>query len=190
LINDILDLSKVEAGAMDFELQPVALRDLFEQARSQVAPLAQRAAISLQFKSPRKLAVTADPIRLKQVLLNLASNAIKFTPPAGRVTVFAAGRPGWVDISVRDTGIGISPEQLSQVFEPFVQVDHERVRRSAGTGLGLALSRGLVERMGGQLRATSTPGQGSLFTISLPAPMAVQRLRARAPREPAETAAV
>jgi len=169
LITDILDLSKIEAGAMDVELETVRVRELFDQVSNQVAPLAQRGQLDLRIGNPGDLAVTADPIRLTQVLLNLASNAIKFTPAEGTVTISAAGRPGWVDMAVADTGIGLTPEQLSVAFEPFVQVDGERTRKSSGTGLGLPLSRGLAENMGGRLEATSVPGRGSRFVVSLPA---------------------
>jgi signal transduction histidine kinase len=123
----------------------------------------------------------ADAMRLKQVLINLASNAIKFTPAGGRVAIAAAARQGRVDVSVEDTGIGIRPEDLARLFQPFVQVDGDRTRKTGGTGLGLALSHGLVERMGGRVEATSVPNKGSCFTVSLPSATQPAHKTVRAP---------
>ena len=117
---------------------------------------------------PPTLAVGADPDKLQQVLLNLLTNALEFTAPGGELRVSCAGRGEQVAISVTDTVIGIAPEKLTDVFEPFVQVDQRLTRVHEGVGLGLAISRDLARGMGGDLAVESTPGAGSTFTLTLP----------------------
>ena len=120
---------------------------------------------------PRGLVARADREKLQQILINLLTNAIKFTPAGGRLTVDAATRPGAPDrafLRVADTGIGIPADKLESIFEPFVQVDTGHTRESEGTGLGLAISRDLARGMGGDLRARSEAGKGSVFTLTLP----------------------
>jgi signal transduction histidine kinase len=117
--------------------------------------------------------VRADREKVEQIVLNLLTNAVKFTPAGGRVTMRAVSRredPDWVHLRVQDTGVGITPEMQAKIFEPFVQVDAGLVRRAEGTGLGLTISRDLARGMGGDLTVESTPGVGSTFTLSLPSP--------------------
>lgn len=172
LINDVLNLARLEAGRLDYALERVALRDVVEMVLPMVEP--QLAARHLRFEVsvPPDLAGYIDRDKTEQILLNLLSNAIKFTSPQGSVNVEARADPGGeprVYIRVRDTGTGIPPQRLAQVFEPFVQVDTSHTRRAQGTGLGLTISRDLARGMGGDLTVESTLAAGSTFTLSLPA---------------------
>jgi signal transduction histidine kinase len=174
VINDILDLSKVEAGKMELNLEPVAVPPLVQDVLATVRPQALKNSNALEVKSSRApVHVRADAVRLKQVLLNLLSNACKFTSN-GRVTleVSAQAEEGyaWAVFRVRDTGIGMTPEQLGRLFQPFSQADAATARKYGGTGLGLALSRQFCEAMNGDVTAESTPGAGSVFTVRLPLP--------------------
>ncbi|NML15545.1 PAS domain-containing sensor histidine kinase [Azohydromonas caseinilytica] len=178
LTNDVLDLSRIEAGEMHLEHAPFELAPLLEALRVMVGPQAAAKGLPLYLElGPGLPAVlTGDPLRLKQVLLNLLGNAVKFTP-AGSVTlrVAVAGHgPGrsTLRFDVVDTGIGVRPEQRARIFEPFMQADSSTTRRFGGTGLGLSIVRRLVDMMGGTLALESTPGQGSTFsvTLSLPVP--------------------
>ena len=173
VISDILDFSKIEAGRVDLEAQPLSLRDLAEDAVDVVAREAGRRRVEVvaHVRPGVPERVVGDATRLRQILLNLLSNAVKFTP-AGEVVLDVAAvarRGGHVDlrVSVSDTGIGIAADRLPALFEPFVQVDASTTRRYGGTGLGLAISRRLAERMGGTLTATSEPGEGSTFTLTV-----------------------
>jgi len=166
LINDVLDLSKVEAGRMELELAPVDLPRAIAQALTQVRPRAMREKIELRkIVDPSLGEIEADERKLRQVLLNLLSNAVKFTPGGGRVEVLAARNGKFLEISVRDSGVGISTEDQARLFENFRQVG---VAKSEGTGLGLALSKRLVELHGGAIDVDSEPGRGSTFRFSLP----------------------
>ena len=169
LIDDLLDLSKLEAGRLDLHLAPVALAQLLDETRALWAPLAERKglALSVARSADTPAAARLDALRVRQILNNLISNAVKFTD-AGRVDVRVEPREGWLVITVRDTGIGIAPEQQAHLFERFVQVDDARARRQPGTGLGLWLSRQLSELMGGSLTLESAPDAGSTFTCTLP----------------------
>jgi signal transduction histidine kinase/DNA-binding response OmpR family regulator len=170
LINDILDLSKVEAGRVDVKPEPVLLSRLFENLSRTFQPLAAQKALDLRLEvapgTPES--VVTDPQRLEQVLKNLLSNALKFTEK-GRVTVEASPGPdGRLALSVADTGIGIPAHQQEAIFEPFRQADGTTNRKYAGTGLGLSISRELVRLLGGELRLTSEVGHGSTFTVLVP----------------------
>jgi PAS domain S-box-containing protein len=176
LINDILDLSKVEAGRMELSLAAVALVPLLHEAIALVEPLAvqSRLHLSLEIEEPLP-AVLVDASRLRQVLYNLLGNAIKFTGPGGRVTLRAAwtrtrSRAGarMIRITVQDSGVGIRPDDLERIFREFEQVDSDPTRNHQGTGLGLALSRRLVELHGGRIWAESEVGLGSSFHVELP----------------------
>jgi signal transduction histidine kinase len=171
IIDDILDYSKIEAGRMQLEIMPVPLRPLVEEAAALLRPQAERKKLRLtvRLESGTPDVIATDSVRLRQVLLNLLGNAVKFTL-AGEVTVVIgpAAQPGWLKFAVHDTGIGIAPEQLGQLFQPFTQADSSTTRRFGGTGLGLAISRRLVLLLGGNLEVTSTPGEGSVFHFSLP----------------------
>ncbi|MFV9503047.1 MAG: response regulator [Oscillochloridaceae bacterium umkhey_bin13] len=168
LINDILDLAKIEAGRLELFTEPVTLTPLIESAMATVTGLTREKPIELRLELPEALpTLVADPVRLRQVLLNLLSNAAKFTE-AGMITVAAHTSPNEVTITVRDTGIGIPADQLDLIFDEFRQVEGGSNRSYEGTGLGLAICRRLVMMHGGRIWASSTPGQGSSFCFSLP----------------------
>ena len=169
LINDILDLSKIEAGRMDLELSSFDLPSALSNAMTLVRERAQRHAIALSLEVDKRLgSFQADERKFKQIVVNLLSNAVKFTPDGGRVDVSAKPLDDRIEIAVRDTGIGIAPEDHAAVFEEFKQVGRDYTRKAEGTGLGLALTRRFVELHGGQVRLDSAPGKGSTFTITLP----------------------
>ena len=168
LINDILDLSKVEAGQMELHVQTVAVAELIEQVARTVEPLVNRKAISLKTEAGAAGEMQADPGKLKQMLLNLVSNAIKFTPDGGTVTVQAVRRSKAMEISVIDTGIGITEADQAQIFQEFHQVDSGPARRHEGTGLGLALTKRFAVLHGGDVKLRSQVNEGSVFTLRLP----------------------
>jgi signal transduction histidine kinase len=172
LINDILDLSKIEAGRMELQLDDFALAPLIDNVVKTIEPLAA--------KNENRLAVScdaaigtlhADQMRLRQALLNLMSNANKFTE-RGTITIDARQRQensrDWVTIAVADTGIGMMVEQMGKLFQEFSQADASTTRKYGGTGLGLAISKRFCQMMGGDITVESEPGRGSTFTIRLP----------------------
>ena len=178
ILNDILDFSKIEAGRLDVESVPLHLREVAEGVAQLIASLpGTRAEVSLFVSHQLPVWVLGDPNRLRQVLLNLLGNAIKFSTPQGdhsaevrlSVTpcVLACGAPG-VRFDVVDNGIGMSPEVVAKLFQPFTQADESTARKFGGTGLGLSISQRLVELMDGRISVTSTPGKGSDFTVELP----------------------
>ena len=192
LIDDILDLSKIEAGRMSLEQVPFSLCELLEQVRSYIAPQAAQRHLQLGFEADGAPdALVGDPTRLRQALLNLAGNAVKFTERGSvQVRVQALQQaPGQATLrfEVRDTGIGLSAEQIERLFVPFEQADASTTRRFGGTGLGLAITRRLAAMMGGEVGASGTPGEGSCFwftaTFGLPA-------APQAPRADADAAQV
>jgi len=169
LINDILDLSKIEAGRMEMEIGTVVVAELLGEVTATVGPLVARNGNRLALETAAALStVQADHTRLRQVLLNLLSNACKFTTD-GTITLRTDREDGTVLFCVRDTGIGMTPEQAAKVFEAFQQAESTTARRYGGTGLGLTISRRFCEMMGGTLSVTSAPGAGSAFTVRLPA---------------------
>ncbi|HEX4709901.1 PAS domain-containing sensor histidine kinase [Phenylobacterium sp.] len=172
LINDILDMSKIEAGKMSLRFEPVSLEDVAEDALRLVRNRAEAAGLALRMDFSDLPEVEADYRAVKQVLLNLLSNAIKFTPRGGMVTVRAERRDDplgeRVRISVQDTGIGIPPDDLARLARPFEQIESQHAKTQQGTGLGLALTKALVELHGGLLDLRSAPGQGTSATFSLP----------------------
>jgi signal transduction histidine kinase/putative methionine-R-sulfoxide reductase with GAF domain len=169
LINDILDLSKIEAGRMELEAADFDLRATLGNALTLVRERAQRGAVALRLEmDPTLGTLRGDERKLKQVVLNLLSNAVKFTPRGGEVRVVATLLDGIAQIAVRDSGIGIAPEDQTLIFEAFRQVGTDVTRKREGTGLGLTLARRFVELHGGTIRVESTPGKGSTFTITLP----------------------
>jgi signal transduction histidine kinase len=169
LINDILDLSKIEAGRMELEVSTFDLPAALSNAMTLIRERAQRHGIELGMEvDPALGAFSGDERKFKQIMLNLLSNAVKFTPDGGKVDVLAKRANGAVEVAVRDTGIGIAPEDQQAVFEEFRQVGRDQMRKAEGTGLGLALTKRFVELHGGAIRLHSTPGQGSTFTVSLP----------------------
>ena len=167
LINDVLDLAKVEAGRLDLIREAVDLEAVVGEALAGLRPLADRKSLHLEAAVEPSVA-DADRGRLRQILYNLVSNAIKFTPDGGTVTVESSSAGSQVRLTVADTGVGIAPNDLATVFEEFRQVG-DQVGRQAGTGLGLALTRRLVEAHGGSISVQSTLGVGSRFTVLLPA---------------------
>jgi two-component system, NtrC family, sensor kinase len=169
LINDILDLSKIEAGRMELAAAPFHLPTALENAVTLVKERAARHGITLQVEvDPQLGEVVVDERKVKQVLLNLLSNAVKFTPEGGRISLKAGLTDGAVKIAVTDTGIGIAPEDQAAIFEEFRQVGHDETRKQEGTGLGLTLAKKFVELHGGKIWVESEPGQGSTFTFTLP----------------------
>jgi signal transduction histidine kinase len=170
LINDVLDLSKVEAGRMEFRPERVDVSRVVAEVRDALRSLAAAKRIHMEVEIEGALGkVVVDPARLKQILYNYLSNALKFTPEEGRVTLrVSLDGPDRFRLEVEDTGIGIEAEDLKRLFVPFRQLDATAAKRYAGTGLGLALTRRLVEAQGGQVGARSTPGRGSVFHATLP----------------------
>lgn len=172
LINDVLDLSKIEAGQLDVEAEPFDLRGAIEEAVATVEPMAAAKGLRLEARvEPEVARMVGDRRRVAQVLLNLLNNAVKFTERGG-VRLEACprqddGRPS-VAVSVADTGIGIAEPELGTLFEPFRQVDTGLTRQHDGTGLGLTICRRLVDLMGGRIDVSSTSGEGSVFTVVLP----------------------
>jgi signal transduction histidine kinase len=170
LINDILDLSKIEAGRMELELSEFDLPAAIDNTLTLVRERATRRGIALERSLDERLGtIQADERKVKQVLLNLLSNALKFTPEGGKIRVRAALTDGVADISVADTGVGIAPADQETVFEEFRQVGTAS-KKVEGTGLGLAISRKFVELHGGKIGVTSEVGKGSTFSFTLPIP--------------------
>jgi signal transduction histidine kinase len=168
LINDILDLSKIEAGRMELELSEFDLPSAIDNALILVRERASRRGITLGHSVDDRLGqIRGDERKVKQVLLNLLSNALKFTPEGGRIDVRAAPQDGVAEISVADTGVGIAPEDQDAVFEEFRQVGTAD-KKVEGTGLGLALSRKFIELHGGRIWVESEVGKGSTFRFTLP----------------------
>lgn len=169
LINDILDLAKVETGEMPLHLEQVHLEDTFELLERIMTPHAHEKGVLLNIiPSPKGLAVFADALRLKQILMNLISNAIKFTEQEGAITVKVEVESSQVAIRVSDTGIGMAPNEVVEALKPFRQVDNSLTRSIEGTGLGLPLSKNFAESMNGSLELSSTPGQGTSVVVHMP----------------------
>ena len=169
LINDILDLSKVEAGKMELEYEQFYISDAIDEIRKLINPLAIKKNILLDVNLDTRLGmIDADKTRFKQILYNLVSNAIKFTPEKGHVTVRAQLFDNSAQVSVQDTGIGIAKHDMDKLFQPFKQLNPYLTREHEGTGLGLALVKKFVEMHGGRIRVESEPGKGSIFTFTMP----------------------
>jgi PAS domain S-box-containing protein len=180
LINDILDLAKIESGKLELDLSEVSIRNLCNTSLTFVRQMALKKNIHLTSQiSADVQSFQADDRRLRQVLINLLTNAVKFTPQEGSVTLTVSTRINdraeplkasgyWIEFSVIDTGIGIAPEHFQQLFQPFVQIDGKLNRQFNGTGLGLALVRQIVELHGGEVTVESEPGRGSCFTVRIP----------------------
>jgi PAS domain S-box-containing protein len=171
LINDILDLSKIEAGKLDMQFEPCSVGDICQASLQLVKGMAHQKRINISFSmGTASVNVRADSRRLKQMLVNLFSNAIKFTPEEGKVglDVVASDQKKAVFLSVWDKGIGIKPEDMEKLFKPFTQLDSSLARQYSGTGLGLSLVQRMAELHGGSIKVESVPGEGSRFTIILP----------------------
>jgi signal transduction histidine kinase len=171
LINQILDLSKIEAGRLELTSQTVQLASLIDEVIETARQLAEQNKNRLAVEAQENLGtLTVDPMRLRQILLNLLSNACKFTKQGDvklRARRVRNGRD-WIELAVADSGIGMTPEQQAKLFQEFTQADSSTAQRFGGTGLGLAITRKLARIMGGDVTVTSEPGKGSVFTVRLP----------------------
>jgi len=168
MVNDILELAKAETGALEVDLRDVDLGASLEEMRPTIEGLARAAELEVTIDSPVGRVARADPLRLREIILNLVDNAVKYTPPGGTVTVSAASRSGVVEVSVSDTGVGIPADAHKRIFEPFFRVKATRPQRGQpSTGLGLALTKRLVEAHGGAIRFDSKPGEGTTFSFTL-----------------------
>ncbi|NKE68832.1 hypothetical protein RAMLITH_23695 [Ramlibacter sp. RBP-2] len=168
LINDVLDISRIEAGELKVQREPVDLSEAIDAAVAVVRPLAERKQLGLVVSvAPQVHAVLGDRRRVQQILLNLLGNAVKFTA-AGEIRISADLQHGRACVRVADTGVGIAADDLAQLFTPFRQVDTGLAREQEGSGLGLAICRRLAELMDGSMAASSEPGRGSVFTLTLP----------------------
>src|SRR5205814_170159 len=179
LINDVLDLAKMESGKMRLHPEPVHPAELCEQAAALFRQQADRKAIDLRVQCPPDLpAVRQDAGKLRQVLANLVSNAIKFTPEGGRVTLAAAVADGQLVLTVTDTGVGIAEEEQELVFDKFRQASNPLTREQGGTGLGLSIVRELAKLLGGDVALHSELGRGSTFTVTVAADLREEPLLA------------
>jgi signal transduction histidine kinase len=173
LINDVLDLSKIEAGKVELSIESLDVPLLIDDAASTIHPMVEKNGNRLEVACAEPVGgVLGDQTRVRQVLVNLLSNACKFTENGLiRLEARRARRKGadWVEFRVTDTGIGMSPDQLDKLYRPFMQADASTTRKYGGTGLGLAISREFCSMMGGTLSAQSELGKGSVFTVRLPA---------------------
>jgi signal transduction histidine kinase len=173
IINDVLDLSKIEAGRMDVKLENVDLPAILEDVRNAVEPLARQHGTVVRLACGEEASIAyADLAKLRQSLLNLLSNACKFTEQGNvevRVARVKEGGKDWTEVRVADTGIGIPEEHMGRLFQPFTQVDGSPTRRYGGTGLGLAISQKFCQMMGGRITVQSAPGRGSCFALRVPA---------------------
>ena len=168
LVNDILDLSKIEAGKIEIAIKDVELQEVVDQVVLTMVHIAKSKGLRLGSElSPATQVVMADPSRLREILTNLVSNAIKFTP-AGSVTITSAAQNGMAEISVVDTGIGIAADARDRIFEEFRQANDQISRTYGGTGLGLSIARRLAELQGGHMGVDSVPGKGSRFWFTVP----------------------
>jgi signal transduction histidine kinase len=173
LVDDLLNLARIESGRVEYELEDLELHDVLHDATPMVEPQLAAKRIAFGIDVPADCVVHADREKLQQILINLLGNASKFTPAEGQVTVDCSTRhgapPGVVFLRVRDTGPGIPASKQDSIFEPFMQVDGQRTPDAqTGVGLGLAIARDLARGMGGDLRVRSAEGQGSVFTLTLP----------------------
>ena len=175
LINDVLDLSKVEAGQMELSVETVSVSEVVAQVMNTIEPIAAKKKIRVSADVAAGGQLDADPSKLKQMLLNLVSNAVKFTPEGGTVSIGAQRVFQMVEISVADNGIGIAESDLDRLFTAFQQLDHGAGRKQEGTGLGLALTKRMAALHGGDVRVVSELGKGSTFTLVLPLGLDGQR---------------
>jgi PAS domain S-box-containing protein len=182
LINDVLDVSKIEFGKVELQEEEIEIPPVVESCVRLMRERAHVAEVRLETDlAPDLPALRADRRRLKQILINLLSNSVKFTPAGGRVTVAASEENGWLRLAVSDTGIGIAPQDLETALRPFGQIDSRLSRKYQGTGLGLPLTKAMAELHGGRLELESAPGQGTTAIVLLPPERVIRRARAAAP---------
>jgi len=183
ILNDILDISKIEAGKLELEQIQFSLSEVLTGCHAAFTPIAERNGLSfnLAIDPDARGIYEGDPTRVRQICYNLISNAVKFTE-SGEVKVSIKKNEDGICLSVRDTGIGLSPEQVSKLFEKFAQADASTTRRFGGTGLGLSIVQHLIKAMGGDISVESTPGQGSTFIVRLPMPRISDEPQARTPQ--------
>nr|WP_316644140.1 ATP-binding protein [uncultured Roseateles sp.] len=167
LVNDVLDVARIEAGSLQLHARPLTLLPLLQEALDMTEALARQQGITLLLPPDEALTVRADPIRLRQALINVLSNAIKYNRPGGRVDVSCEAQQGWVQIEIADTGLGMSAEQLAHLYEPFNRLGRE-ASEVEGSGVGLTLTRQLMQLMQGDIEVDSQPGQGTRVRLRLP----------------------
>ena len=170
LINDLLNLARIESGRIDYDLQAISLDEVVQATIPMIEPQLAARGLRYELNVPPDLRAQADREKVEQILLNLLSNASKFTPAGGCVSIeaeIAIDSDEMVELRVRDTGVGIPKNRLEQIFEPFVQVENSRAARVEGSGLGLSISREMARGMGGDILAESAVGVGSTFEIRL-----------------------
>ena len=168
LIEDLQDLALAESGQMNLRIQPCHLGELVESAAASVQPLAQEKQVDLSIGPAAEIVINADPQRISQALRNLLVNAVTHTPVDGQVLVRVDQKNSHAAISVKNTGLGIPPEDLPHIFDRFYRVDKSRSRSTGGVGLGLTITKHLVEAHGGTIEASSQEGQGTLMVVTLP----------------------
>jgi two-component system cell cycle sensor histidine kinase PleC len=161
-------MAKIEAGKLNLKFEPISIDEVVEDALRLMRNRAEDAGLILSSQLSATPEIEADYRALKQVLLNLISNAVKFTPRGGAITVRAEAIGAELELSIQDTGIGISRENLERLAKPFEQVETQHAKTQQGTGLGLALTKSLIEMHGGRLRIDSEPGMGTVVRVSLP----------------------
>jgi len=169
LINEILDLDKIEAGRLELRMEIFDVSVAIEAALSSVRPRGEAKAIRIETRVAASMMLYADCLRFKQILINLLTNAVKFTPEAGGILIVATPRTGFAEIAVSDTGIGVTEDNHDLIFDKFYQASESTRGVGEGTGLGLAITKALVEQHGGRIWLESTPGKGSCFTFTIPA---------------------
>jgi hypothetical protein len=168
LINDVLDISKIEAGELEISCEKFSMRNVVNQVAESLMPLAEQKGLSFSVKiAPEVDMLTSDERRIRQVLINLANNAIKFTEK-GAVKIICLMRDSRIQVEIADSGIGIKDEDIGKLFKPFQQLDTGISRRYEGTGLGLSVCKRILEMLGGDIRVKSQFGKGSIFTFTLP----------------------
>jgi signal transduction histidine kinase len=169
LIQDVLNFAKVDAGQTEYHITAVPVDEALHDTESMIAPQILAKGLRYSYSGVGKTtAVLADPEKMQQIVLNLLTNAVKFTDPGGTITLSSELSGKCVDIRVADTGPGISPEKLKKIFDPFVQAERRLNQPVQGVGLGLAISQDLARAMGGQVAVESAVGEGSTFTLTLP----------------------
>jgi signal transduction histidine kinase len=189
LVNNILDVARIEDGRLTLVRGDVTVRSAVTQALAVVRPMAEKKHIAIGVDiAPEIPDVWGDPKRVHQILVNLLGNAVKYTPDTGSIAVTARPNEGSdsVEFSVRDTGIGIPPDQLPDIFDRFSRVERPEIQHTVGTGLGLSIAKGLVEAHGGEIWVDSEEGRGTCFTFTLP--VAAERIPVPAMHVPEQPA--